>query len=66
MIKVFGKSLSDLFHHERPFIGDSADESRIFLLLQYQAGFIPDSEWVEMLAHDPELSMMFHGPDTMH
>jgi hypothetical protein len=65
MLKGFGKSLANLFHHERPLVGD-LDESRIFLLLQYQAGFIPDSEWSQMLAHDPELLAMYSGPKTVH
>ena len=65
MLKGFGKSFANLFHHESPPVED-LDESRIFLMLQYQAGFIADSEWSEMLARDPELLAMHRGPETVH
>lgn len=65
MLKGFGKSLANLFHPEKPVV-ETVDEGREFSVFLYKAGFIPDSEWSEMLAHDPELHALYHGPKAIH
>lgn len=66
MLRIFGKSIAIFSHPERSPIVETIDEIRIFLLLQYYAGFIPEKEWSEMLARDSMLLAMFNGAETVH